>query len=153
MAQAQGQLSRDQALLKNAYIDLNRYKTVYEKRAIPEQQLATQQATVEQDEGTVRLDQGNLDAAQVNVDYTRITAPIDGRVGLRLVDPGNIVAANGTTGLLVITQIKPITVEFTMAEDYISEVVNQMNAGHKLTVFVRSIGTIRPKLQRNADHD
>ncbi len=132
--QAQGQLSRDQALLKNAYIDLNRYKQVIQQHAIPEQQLATQQATVEQDEGTVKLDEGNLLAAQVNVDYTRIIAPIDGRVGLRLVDPGNIVAANGTAGLLVITQIQPITVIFTMAEDYVSEVVKQMQAGHTLTV-------------------
>ncbi len=134
LVQAQGQLARDQALLKNAYIDLNRYKQVYQQHAIPEQQLATQQATVEQDEGTVKVDEGNLQAAQVNVDYTRITAPIDGRVGLRLVDPGNIVPANGTSGLLVITQIQPITVIFSIAEDYVSEVVQQMRAGHKLTV-------------------
>ncbi len=134
LTQAQGQLARDQALLKNAYIDLDRYKMIYQQHAIPEQQLATQQATVEQDEGTVKLDQGNLDAARVNVDYARITAPITGRVGLRLVDPGNIVAANGTTALLTITQIQPITVIFTMAEDYLNEVVSQMRAGHKLPV-------------------
>ncbi len=134
LVQAQGQLARDQATLKNAYIDLARYKTIYEKRAIPEQQLATQQATVEQDQGTVKLDEGNLQAAQVNVDYSRITAPITGRVGLRLVDPGNIVQANGATGLLTITQLQPITVIFTMAEDYLSEVTTQMRAGHKLRV-------------------
>lgn len=132
--QAEGQLARDQALLKNAYIDLDRYKMIYQQHAIPEQQLATQQATVDQDQGTVKLDEGNLDAAKVNLDYTRITAPIDGRIGLRQVDPGNIVQANGTAALLTITQIQPITVIFTMAEDYLSEVITQMRAGHKLRV-------------------
>ena len=132
--QAQGQLARDQALLKNAYIDLNRYKQVYEQRAIPEQTVATQQATVEQDEGLVKFDQGSLDAAKVNVDYSRITSPIDGRVGLRTVDPGNIVPANGTTGLVTITQLQPITIIFPFPEDYLDEVVRQIRAGHKLTV-------------------
>ena len=134
LIQAQGQLARDQALLKNAYIDLDRYKTIYQQRAIPEQQLATQQATVEQDEGIVKLDEGNLDAAKVNVEYSRITAPITGRVGLRQIDPGNIVQANGTTGLLTITQLQPITVIFTIAEDYVSEVASQMRAGQRLRV-------------------
>jgi membrane fusion protein, multidrug efflux system len=134
VTQAQGQLQRDQALLENARVDLARYQSAYEQHAIPEQQLATQQATVHQDEGTVKLDEGNLDAAKVNVDYTRITSPIDGRVGLRLVDPGNIVPANGTTGILTITQLQPITVIFTMAEDYISGVVAQIRLGHKLRV-------------------
>ncbi len=134
LTQAQGQLARDQALLKNAYIDLDRYKMVYQQHAIPEQQLATQQATVEQDEGTVKVDQGTLEAAKVNVEYTRITAPIDGRIGLRQVDPGNIVQANGTAALLTITQIQPITVIFAMAEDYLSEVIGEMRLGHKLRV-------------------
>jgi multidrug efflux system membrane fusion protein len=131
---AQGQLERDQALLSNARLDLTRYQTAIAQHAIPEQQLATQQATVNQDEGTVKLDQGNLEAANVNLEYTKIIAPIDGRVGLRQVDPGNIVQANGTTALLSITQLQPITVIFTMAEDYISEVAKQMRAGHKLQV-------------------
>lgn len=135
LVQAQGQLARDQALLKNAYIDLNRYKEALDQHAIPEQTFATQQATVGQDEGTVKLDEGNLDAAQVNVDYARITSPIDGRVGLRTVDPGNIVPANGTTGIATITQLQPITVIFTMAEDYIDQVATQMRAGHKLKVL------------------
>ncbi|MBV9442928.1 MAG: efflux RND transporter periplasmic adaptor subunit, partial [Acidobacteriaceae bacterium] len=91
VVQAQGQLARDHALLKNALIDLDRYRQVYTQKAIPEQTVATQQATVEQDQGIVTLDQGNLDAAKVNLDYTHITAPITGRVGLRQVDPGNIV--------------------------------------------------------------
>jgi membrane fusion protein, multidrug efflux system len=132
--QAQGQLERDQAVLKNARIDLARYETAFDQHAVPEQQLATQRATVSQEEGTVKLDEGNLDAANVNVQYTRITAPIDGRVGLRQVDPGNIVQANGTQPLLSITQLQPITVIFTMAEDYISEVAPQMRAGHKMRV-------------------
>lgn len=132
--QAEGQLARDQAQLKNSQIDLERYKGIYAQRAIPEQQLATQGATVLQNEGTVKVDQGILDSAKVNLDYTRITSPIDGRVGLRLVDPGNIVHAGDTNGLLVITQLQPITVVFTIAEDYISEVVTQLRAGHTLSV-------------------
>jgi len=132
--QAQGQLERDQALLANARIDLSRYQSAFSQHAIPEQTFATQQALVNQNQGTVKVDQGNLDAAKVNVDYTQIRAPIDGRIGLRGVDPGNIVQQNGTTPLLTITQLQPITVIFTMAEDYISEVVTQMRAGHKLRV-------------------
>lgn len=135
LVQAQGQLSRDQAALKNAHIDLGRYQNAYKEHAIPQQQLATQEATVEQDAGTVKVDQGNLDAAQVNVDYTRIRAPIDGRVGLRNIDPGNVVAANGTSGLCVITQLEPITVIFTIAEDEIDEVTAQMATGRSMQVL------------------
>lgn len=134
LTQAQGQLARDQATLRNARIDLERYKQALEQHAIPEQTMATQQATVNQDEGAVKADQGSLEAAQVNVDYTRIRSPIDGRVGLRTLDPGNIVQANGATSLAVVTQLQPITVIFPVAEDYISEVVNQMQAGHQLRV-------------------
>jgi multidrug efflux system membrane fusion protein len=134
VTQAQGQLQRDQALLENARVDLARYQTAVAQHAIPEQQAATQLATVHQDEGTVKLDEGNLEAAKVNVEYTQIRSPIDGRVGLRTVDPGNIVPANGTTGIATITQLQPITVIFTMAEDYISDVVAQLRAGHKLRV-------------------
>jgi multidrug efflux system membrane fusion protein len=131
---AQGQLDRDQALLANARIDLDRYRIAYGQHAIPEQTVATQQATVNQDLGTVKLDQGNVDSAKVNLDYTQITSPIDGRVGLRQTDLGNIVAANGTTPIVTITQLQPITVIFTMAEDFISDVVTQMHAGRKLRV-------------------
>jgi multidrug efflux system membrane fusion protein len=134
VTQAEGQLARDRATLKNSYIDLDRYKMIYAQKAIPEQTLATQQAVTEQNEGTVKVDEGNLEAAKVNLNYTRITAPIDGRVGLRLVDPGNIVQANGTTGLLTIAQLQPITVMFTIAEDYIAEVSSQLRAGRKLEV-------------------
>jgi membrane fusion protein, multidrug efflux system len=135
LLQAQGQLARDDAALKNARIDLVRYQNSYKEHAIPEQQLATQQATVDQDEGTVKLDQGNLAAAAVNVDYTRIVSPIDGRVGLRNIDPGNVVAADGTSGLCVLTQLQPITVIFTIAEDEIDEVTAQMATGRSMQVL------------------
>lgn len=126
LVQAQGQLSRDQAVLQNARLDLTRYQTAYAQRAIPAQTLNTQEATVSQDQGTVRVDEGSLDAAQVNLDYTRITAPISGRVGLRAVDPGNIVQATGTQTLATITQLRPITVIFPIAEDYVDEVAGQL---------------------------
>ncbi|MBV9744041.1 MAG: efflux RND transporter periplasmic adaptor subunit [Acidobacteriia bacterium] len=132
--QAEGQLARDQAQLNNARVDLQRYSMALSQRAIPEQTYATQQATVAQAEGTVKFDEGALEAAKVNVEYTRITAPIDGRVGLRQVDPGNIVQANGTTGLLTIAQLQPITVIFPMAEDYISDVEHAMRAGRSIRV-------------------
>jgi membrane fusion protein, multidrug efflux system len=135
LVQAQGQLARDIASLKNARIDLVRYENSYKEHAIPQQVLATQQATVDQDEGTVKVDQGNLAAAQVNVDYTRIVSPIAGRVGLRNIDPGNIVTANGTAGLCVITQLQPITVIFTIAEDEIDEVFAQMSTGRAMPVL------------------
>jgi multidrug efflux system membrane fusion protein len=134
LLQAEGQLQRDQASLKNANIDEQRYKAALDQHAIPEQTYATQVALVAQDQGIVRLDQGNLDAAQVNLDYTKITSPIDGRIGLRLVDPGNIVIANATTGLLTITQLQPITVIFTPAEDYLPQIAPQLRAGRSLKV-------------------
>lgn len=134
LVQAQGQLARDQALLKNARLDLVRYQNAFEQHAIPEQQLATQQALVDQDAGAVELDQGNMASAQINVDYTRIVSPIEGRVGLRSVDPGNIVAADGTAGLATITQLQPITVIFTISEDDLSQVTEQTSAGRTLIV-------------------
>ena len=133
--QAEGQLARDQALLKNARLDLTRYQEAYREHAIPQQQVATAEATVEQDEGVVRLDQGTLDAAEVNLDYTRIVSPIDGRVGLRMVDSGNIVQANGTAAIATLTQLQPITVIFTIAEDHLSEVVEQIRGGQPLGVL------------------
>lgn len=135
LVQAQGQLARDQALLKNARLDQVRYQNAFEQHAIPEQQLATQQALVEQDAGIVELDQGNMASAQINVDYTRITSPIDGRVGLRSVDPGNIVTADGTTGLATLTQLQPITVIFNISEDDLQAVTEQTSAGHTLEVI------------------
>jgi len=135
LLQAQGQLARDQAQLKNAQLDLSRYQSAYQDHAIPEQQMATQEALVEQDSGVVKLDEGNLQAAQINVDYTTITSPIDGRVGLRGVDPGNIVVANGSTALATITQLQPITVIFNLAEDDLGRVAAETNAGQTLKVY------------------
>jgi multidrug efflux system membrane fusion protein len=134
LLQLQGQLAKDQALLENARIDLGRYEQLLKQNAIPEQQVATQRATVSQDEGMVLSDQGQIEGAKVNVTYTKITAPIAGRIGLRLVDPGNIVHASDSTGLLVITQMDPISVIFTVAEDQLPEVLNRMRAGKTLTV-------------------
>ena len=134
MTQAEGQLLKDQAALNNARIDLERYQTLLTHNAVPEQQLATQKATVLQDEGTVKADQGLIDSAKLNLVYCHITAPITGRVGLRLVDPGNIVHASDTNGLMVITQIQPISVIFTIAEDQVPVVSGKMRAGQRLRV-------------------
>ncbi len=134
LEQAEGQLIRDQALLDNARIDLARYETLLKQEAVPEQQLATQKATVIQDEGIVKTDQGQIDNAKLNLVYCHITAPITGRIGLRLVDPGNIVHAADTNGLLVITQIQPISVIFTLAEDQLPDMLKKWRAGEKLRV-------------------
>ncbi len=134
LEQAQGNLIRDQALLANAKIDLERYKVLLKQEAIPEQTYATQAALVSQDEGQVKTDQGSIAAAQVNVVYCHITSPIDGVVGLRLVDPGNIVHATDTNGLLVITQIDPISVIFTLPEDQLQPVLQKLHAGQHLPV-------------------
>jgi len=134
LTQAEGQLERDTALLEDARLDLERYQEAFASNAIPKQQLDTQVATVHQYEGTVKLDQGLLDNAKVQLAYCHITAPISGRVGLRLVDPGNIVQANATNPLLVITELQPITVIFNVAEDDLPQIQEQLRAGNTLTV-------------------
>jgi multidrug efflux system membrane fusion protein len=134
LLQLQGELAKDQASLQNARLDLARYEQLLKQNAIPEQQVATQRATVSQDEGTVQADQGQIEGAKLNVIYTKITAPITGRIGLRLVDPGNIVHASDSTGLLVITQMDPISVIFTVAEDQLPEVLKRVRAGQMLIV-------------------
>jgi len=134
LEQAQGQYQRDKALLENANVDLSRYQMAYSKNAIPKQQLDTQVATVHQFEGVVKLDQGQIDNANVQLAYCRITSPITGRVGLRLVDPGNIVHAADTTGMLVITQLQPINVLFSVAEDYLPQIRQQLRRGNRLSV-------------------
>ena len=136
VTQAQGQLARDTALLEDAKLDLERYQEAYASNAIPKQQYDTQVAVVHQDEGTVQLDQGNLDSAKVNLAYCHITSPIDGRVGLRLVDPGNIVQANGTTPLVVITQFRPISVIFNVAEDFLPQILASLHQGEKLAAGI-----------------
>jgi membrane fusion protein, multidrug efflux system len=134
VVQTEGQLTRDQALLDNANVDLKRYTTLLAQDAIPEQQLATQKALVSQYEGTVKNDQGLLDAAKLNVTYCHITSPIAGVVGLRLVDPGNIVHSSDANGMLVVTQIQPISVIFTVGEDQLPPVLAKFRSGQKLVV-------------------
>jgi multidrug efflux system membrane fusion protein len=134
LTQALGQYERDKALLENAIIDLSRYQAAYSKNAIPKQQLDTQVALVHQDEGIVKNDQGQIDNARVQLAYCHITSPTSGRVGLRLVDPGNIVHASDTTGMLVITQVQPITVVFSVAEDYLPQIQQQLRRGQRLPV-------------------
>src|ERR1700722_4377882 len=110
LEQAEGQLIHDQALLKDSNLDLDRYKTLMKQDAIPRQQLAPQDALVSQYEGTIKTDQSQIDNAKLNLVYCHITSPITGLIGLRLVDPGNIVQSTGTGGLVVITQLDPISV-------------------------------------------
>lgn len=134
LTQAEGQMARDQALLKNAQIDLERYRTLFKQDSIARQQLDTQESLVRQYQGAIKVDQGQIDAAKLQLTYARITAPIGGRVGLRQVDPGNIVSTSDTTGIVVITQLQPISVVFTMPEDNIPAVMRRLQAGEKLTV-------------------
>ncbi len=134
LAQAQGALERDQNLLAEAQMDLKRYQDAWAKNAIPRQTLEDQEKVVLQDQGTVKNDEGTVEYDQVQVGYCHITSPIDGRVGLRLVDPGNLVTANSTTTLVVVTQTTPITVIFTLAEDSLPQVLQQMRAGKTLQV-------------------
>jgi len=131
---AEAGLLRDQANLDNAQVDLKRYQTLVPLHAVPEQQLATQEALVKSTEGVVKTDQAQMDTAKLDLVYCHITAPISGRVGLRLVDPGNYVTPTDATGLVVITQIEPISVIFTLAEDQLPAIVKQMDAGHRLRV-------------------
>jgi multidrug efflux system membrane fusion protein len=132
LEQAEGQMARDQALLANANVDLARYKTLLAQDAIPEQQLATQKSAVAQYEGAIKTDQGAIDDAKLQITYCHITAPIGGRIGLRLVDPGNIVHAADTNALLVIAQVQPITAIFTLAEDNLPPVLEKLHHGVRL---------------------
>ena len=134
LLQAQGALQRDESLLAEAQMDVERYRTAWARNAIPRQTLDDQEKLVLQDQGTVKNDQGMVQYDQVQVDYCHITSPIDGRVGLRLVDPGNVVQATGTQTLVVITQISPITIIFTMPEDSIDMVEAHLHGPAKLTV-------------------
>ena len=131
---AQGQLLKDQALLENAKIDMARNQALLAKGLIPQQTLATQESLVAQDEGVVKTDQGQIDSANLNISYCHIKALITGRVGLRLVDPGNMVHAADANGLVVITQMQPISVLFTISEDELQVVLKKMRAGDKLRV-------------------
>ncbi len=134
LEQAQGQMVRDQALLKNAQLDLARYSRLFAQDSIAKQQLDTQAALVRQYEGSIKMDQSQIDNAKLQLSYCHITAPIGGRVGLRQVDPGNIVHAADANGLVVITQLQPITVVFSIPEDSLPAVMKKLHAGDKLPV-------------------
>jgi membrane fusion protein, multidrug efflux system len=132
--QAKGQLERDKALLRNAELDLQRYQTLSKQDSIAKQQVDTQAALVAQYRGTVQSDQANVDTAALNLQYTRLIAPLPGRVGLRQVDVGNYVTPGDTNGVVVLTQTKPITVIFTLAEDDLPMLLPRLRAGAKLPV-------------------
>jgi multidrug efflux system membrane fusion protein len=132
VAQAEGQLAKDQALLENARRDLERFKTAGE--GVTQQQIDTQAALVQQDEGIVKSDQAVLDNARLQLSYCRITAPITGRAGLRLVDAGNIVHATDPGGLVVLTQLQPIAVLFSIPQGELPRVLRKTNTGQKLIV-------------------
>jgi len=134
LLQAQGALERDQSVLAQAQMDLERYRAAWARNAIAKQTLDDQEKLVLQYEGTVKNDQGTVQFDQIQVDYCHITAPIAGRVGLRLVDPGNVVQSAGTVTLAVITQLEPITVIFTIPEDSLGQVEARLDAKAKLPV-------------------
>ena len=132
LAQAQAQLARDQATLDNAKADLARYQYLADKQVIPKQQLDTQASVVVQDGAVIKVDDAQIDNAKLQLTYCRITAPISGRIGLRLVDQGNLVHAADANGLAVITQIQPIAVVFTIPEDSLNSVIQKFRGGQRL---------------------
>lgn len=134
LATAEGQMARDQAQLRNAQIDMERYRTLLTEDSIAKQQVDTQEALVRQNEATLKIDQAAIDTAKLQLTYSRITAPVSGRLGLRQVDVGNIVHAGDAGGLVVITQLQPITVVFTIPEDSLPPVMTKLRAGEKLPV-------------------
>jgi multidrug efflux system membrane fusion protein len=134
LTQYEGQLIRDKEFLSNARLDLQRYQQLWKQNSIPKQQLDTQESLVRQYEGAVKADQGQVETAKVNLIYCRITSPVGGRVGLRQIDPGNIVHAADTNGLVIVTQLQPMTVIFPVPEDNIPEVLGRLRAGTRLAV-------------------
>jgi membrane fusion protein, multidrug efflux system len=129
LEQAEGQLAKDEAQLKDVQVDMGRYQILYKEGVIPKQQVDTQEAAVGQSSGSIKADHAAIDSAKLNITYSHITAPISGRVGLRLVDVGNIVHATDTTGLLVITQLQPISVIFTLPQDQLPQVMSKLHGG------------------------
>jgi multidrug efflux system membrane fusion protein len=134
LTQAEGQLAKDQALLRNAVIDLDRYKTLFAQDSIAKQQLDTQASLVRQYEAQIKADQGTVESAKLQLTYSRVTAPIAGRIGLRQVDPGNIIRAGDVNGIVVITQLQPVSVIFTLPEDVVAGVMRRLTSGEKLPV-------------------
>ena len=143
LEQAQGALERDQALLADAKLNLERYKTLVAKDSIAKQTLTTQQSLVDQDEGNVQTDQGQIDTAKLNLTYCHITAPVSGRVGLRQVDQGNYVQVSDANGIVVVTQLQPITVIFTLPEDDLPAVMKRLASGAEMqaTAYDRTQST------------
>ena len=134
LEQAQGTLAHDQGLLAQAQSDLKRYQTLGRQDSIAQQQLEDQRYLVQQYTGTVQTDQGTVDNAKLNLAYCHIVSPIDGQVGLRLVDPGNYVQTSSATGIVVITQMQPISVLFSVPEDNLTEIIQRVRAGATLSV-------------------
>jgi multidrug efflux system membrane fusion protein len=134
LEQAEGQLAKDQAQLHDVQVDFERFTLLFNEGVIPKQQVDTQQAQVGQFQGAIKTDQATIDNAKLQLVYAHITAPISGRVGLRLVDQGNIVHASDTTGLLVITQLQPISVIFTLPQDQLQQVLVKLRGGGQLPV-------------------
>jgi membrane fusion protein, multidrug efflux system len=143
LEQAEGQLAKDQALLKNARVDLNRYNTLVAQNSIARQTRDTQVSLVAQDEATVQADRAQIDAQKLNLTYAHIVSPVTGRVGLRQVDPGNYVQTSDANGLVVVTQLQPISVIFTLPEDDLPPVMKRLHGGAALpvTAFDRSGAT------------
>ncbi|MCC8393557.1 efflux RND transporter periplasmic adaptor subunit [Paraburkholderia sp. MMS20-SJTR3] len=141
--QAQATLAKDRASLAQARADLERYTQLNEHKSIAQQTFADQQFLVQQDEAAVKADLANIAQYDLNLAYCRITAPIAGKVGLRLVDPGNYVTASSTTGIVVITTVKPTTVQFTVPQDSLASIVQRLNAGAKLPVTAYSSDNVR----------
>ncbi len=135
LEQAEAQLAHDQALLANANLDLERYRVLFAQEAVPKQQFDTQESTVRQYDATIKTDKATIDAAKLNLVYAHITAQLTGRIGLRLVDQGNMVHATDVNGLAVITQLQPIAVIFNIAEDHLPEVTKKVTAGQTLQVL------------------
>lgn len=134
LEQAQGQLARDEAQRRDAEVNYERFKLLFNEGVIPKQQLDTQQAQVGQFDGAIKSDQAQIDSAKLQLTYCRITSPISGRVGLRLVDPGNIIHATDANGLVVITQVQPIAVVFALPQDQLPQVYDKLRKGVQLNV-------------------
>jgi membrane fusion protein, multidrug efflux system len=134
LEQAEGQLAKDQAQLRDVQVNYERYQLLYKEGVIPKQQLDTQGSQVGQFEGAIKADQGTIDSAKLQLVYSHVTAPISGRIGLRLVDIGNIVHATDTNGLLVITQLQPIAVIFSLPQDQLPQVASKLRNGEQLVV-------------------
>lgn len=143
LQQAQGQLAHDQGLLAQAQADLQRYETLKRQDSIAVQQVQDQRYLVAEDQGTVKADEGTVATDQINLGYARILSPIDGRVGLRQVDPGNYVTPGLTSGIAVVTQMQPMSVVFTVPQQDVTEILDRMNAGAVMTVYAYDASNTR----------